>query len=221
MSETRFFIKGPMPDIPRQDYFIGLDCGQAQDFSALSILRRQGGRYEVVHLERLALDMPYPQQIEYLFRIMHRKPLDKANVTLAVDYTGVGRPVVDLAQDRGLRPIGIAITGGNNVSWNEDKTRASVPKRDLIAGLQIAAQNDRLKVAGSLKFGPVLAEELAGFKVKIDPRTAHDSYGSWREGAHDDLILATAIGLWVAEYRDQPKPVFRAISHGGRRTFFA
>lgn len=219
MSETRFFIKGNMPPIPRQDYFIGLDCGQAQDYSALSILRRQGSRYDVVHLERLPLDMPYPKQIEYLFQLMHRKPLDKANKVLAIDYTGVGRPVVDLAQDRGLHPIGIAITGGNNTNWNEDKSRASVPKRDLIAGLQIVAQNDRLKVANSLKFGPTLAEELQNFKVKIDPKTAHDSYGSWREGSHDDLILATAIGLWVAEYRDQPKPVFRAISHGGH-TFF-
>jgi len=224
MSETRFFIKGKMPDIPRQDYYIGLDCGQAADYSAVSILRRQGNRYEVVHLERLALDMPYPQQIEYLFQLMHRKPLDRANVVLAVDYTGVGRPVVDLAQDRGLNPLGIAITGGNTASWNEDKTRASVPKRDLIASLQIAAQGDKLKVASGLEHGPVLAQELQDFKVKIDSRTAHDSYGSWREGSHDDLILATAIALWVAINRDQPRPGLRGISIGGggrRHRFFA
>ncbi len=220
MSETRFFVRGKMPDIPRQDYYIGLDCGQAKDYSAVSILRRQGNRYEAVHLERLPLDMPYPAQIEYLFQLMNRKPLDKANVVLAIDYTGVGRPVVDLAQDRGLRPIGIAITGGNSVSWSEDKTKASVPKRDLISGLQIAAQNDALKVASGLEFGPVLAQELQDFKVKIDSKTAHDSYGSWREGSHDDLILATAIALWTAEHRDQPNPIFRAISVG-RRTFFA
>ena len=220
MSETRFFIRGNMPAVPRQDFFVGLDCGQAKDYSAVSILRRQGNRYEVVHLERLPLDQPYPAQIEYLFQLMHRKPLDKANVVLAIDYTGVGRPVVDLAQDRGLSPIGIAITGGNNASWSEDKTKASVPKRDLISGLQIAAQNDALKVASGLEFGPVLAQELQDFKVKIDSRTSHDSYGSWREGSHDDLILATAIALWTAEHRDQPKPIFRGISHG-RHRFFA
>ena len=82
--------------------------------------------------------------------------------------------ICDLAKDRGLNPIGIVITGGNTVSWNEDKSRTSVPKRDLISCLQIAAQNNRLKVAQGLKFGPVLAEELQSFKVKIDPRTAHD-----------------------------------------------
>jgi len=220
MSETRFFIKGNMPEVPRQDYYIGLDCGQAKDYSAVSILRRQGSRYEVVHLERLPLDQPYPAQIEYLFQLMHRKPLDKANVVLAIDYTGVGRPVVDLAKDRGLNPIGIAISGGNTVSWSEDKSKASVPKRDLISTMQIFAQSDRLKVASGLEHGPVLAQELQDFKVKIDSRTAHDSYGSWREGSHDDLILATAIGLWTAEHRYQSNPIFRAISVG-RRTFFA
>ncbi|MDM7913540.1 MAG: hypothetical protein QUS09_10625 [Methanotrichaceae archaeon] len=201
------------------DFFIGLDCGQAHDYSALSVLRRQGSRFEVVHLERLALDMPYPEQIEYVHQVLHRRPLDKANVVFVLDYTGVGRPVWDLAKARDLRPVGITITGGDRVSWLDGRNRARVPKRDLIAGLQIAAQNDRLKVAGGLKFGPILAEELQNFKVKIDPKTAHDSYGTWREGQHDDLILSVAIALWTAENWLQVKAVFRAMSSGGRSFF--
>lgn len=181
------------------NYYLGFDCGQAKDYSALSILRQEGECYHVVHLERLPLDMPYPQQIEKVYQFMNKKPLNRANKTLAIDYTGVGRPVVDQARDRGLNPIGIAISGGNAVNWSEDRTTASVPKRDLVSTMQIFAQNDRLKVASSLRFGQALAEELASFKVKIDIKTAHDSYGSWREGSHDDLILATAIALWTAE----------------------
>ena len=104
------------------------------------------------------------------------------------------------------------------------KPRHRFLERDLISGLQIAAQNDKLKVASGLEFGPVLAQELQDFKVKIDSRTAHDSYGSWREGSHDDLILATAIALWTAEHRDQPRPGLRGFSFGGggqRHRFFA
>jgi len=221
MSETRFFCKpkGSLPAISTGDFFLGLDCGQAKDYSALSILRKEGKRYHIVHLERLELDMPYPQQIEKVFQIMNKKPLDKANKTLAIDYTGVGRPVVDLAQDRGLNPIAIAISGGNAVTWDESRTKASVPKRDLVGTMQIFAQSDRLKVASGLRFGPVLAEELQNFKVKIDIRTAHDSYGSWREGSHDDLILATAIALWTAENRFASQAnigIARLISVGGR-----
>jgi hypothetical protein len=48
---------------------------------------------------------------------------------------------------------------------------------------------------------PVLVQELLAFRVKIDPLTAHDSYGTWREGAHDDLVLATAVAAWWAERR--------------------
>jgi hypothetical protein len=36
--------------------------------------------------------------------------------------------------------------------------------------------------------------------VKIDPKTAHDSYEHWRESDHDDLVLATALGCWYRQY---------------------
>lgn len=198
-TKGTFFYKGPEHPKPSKEYWLGLDCGQANDFSALAILSRFGNRYDVVHLERLPLDMPYPQQIEHVFLQMHRAPLSKARRTLAIDYTGVGRPVVDLAQDRGLNPIAIAISGGNAVSWNDEQTRATVPKRDLVSVLQVFAQNDRLKVAHGLSAATIFAQELQDFKVKIDIRTAHASYGAWREGAHDDLVLAVAIALWTAE----------------------
>lgn len=199
------FVKERHPQLHSGEYEIGFDCGQAKDFSAVSILRKEGYRYEVAHLERLPLNMSYPKQVEHIFVLMHRKPLDKATKTLCIDYTGVGRPVVDLCEDRGLNPIGLAITAGNSVNWNEERNRVSVPKRDLINILQICAQNDRLKVASGLNFGPVLVKELESFRVKIDPRTAHDSYGSWREGEHDDLVLSVAIALWCGEHKDENK----------------
>ena len=118
---------------PRGHYWIGLDVGQARDYSALAILQKAGKRYEIKYLERLPLDTAYPKQIEHVFQLMHRKPLDKANKVLAIDYTGVGRPVVDLAQDRGLNPVGIAISGGNSVNWSDERNRATVPKRDLVS----------------------------------------------------------------------------------------
>ncbi len=203
------------------EYIIGFDCGQARDFSALSIIHEVGIHYEAVHLERLPLDMPYPKQVEYIFNMMCRKPLAEAKTTLCIDYTGVGRPVVDLAEDRGLRPIGVAISSGNSANWNEDRTRVSVPKRDLVNILQIYAQNDRLKVAPNLKFGPTLIKELETFKIKIDPKTAHDSYGSWREGEHDDLVLATAIALWCGEHKNEnarlPGPFIRRLDGSAKR----
>jgi hypothetical protein len=70
-----------------------------------------------------------------------------------------------------------------------------VPKRELVSVAQVALQTGRLKIAASLAEAATLTNELMNFKVKISLETAHDSYGAWREGTHDDLVLALA--LWV------------------------
>ena len=48
---------------------------------------------------------------------------------------------------------------------------------------------------------PVLVREMQNFTVKINPQTAHDSYGAWRENEHDDLVYALAMAAWQAETR--------------------
>ena len=70
-----------------------------------------------------------------------------------------------------------------------------VPKRDLVTTLQVLLQSGRLKVASDLKLAKVLVDEMLNFKVKINVKTAHDSYEAWREGIHDDLVLAVALAL--------------------------
>ena len=50
-------------------------------------------------------------------------------------------------------------------------------------------------------FAATLVQELLNFRVTIDPRTAHDSYAAWREGMHDDLVLAVAMACWWGERR--------------------
>lgn len=82
-----------------------------------------------------------------------------------------------------------------------------MPKRDLVSTLQVLFQSGRLKVAGGLKLAPVLVEELLNFKVKINVKTAHDSYEAWREGIHDDLVLAVALACWYGERHKRLAPI--------------
>jgi hypothetical protein len=58
-----------------------------------------------------------------------------------------------------------------------------------------------------LPLAQTLVQELLTFRVTIDPKTAHDSYSAWREGLHDDLVLATALACWWGE-RWQPVKVW-------------
>ena len=181
-------------------FYVGLDLGQAQDYTALSVIERQGSEeptaYHVRHLERLRLGTPYPTVVDRVVTLMQHQPL-RGHAELVVDATGVGAPVVDLLEQAGLDPVAVSITGGNTVS---QKGRSyNVPKRDLVSVLQVLFQAGRLKVAEALPEAATLVRELLIFRVKINVDTAHDSYGAWREGAHDDLVLSVAMAVWYAE----------------------
>ena len=183
-------------------FYIGLDLGQAQDYTAIAVVEKKElpkpAEYHVRHLERPKLGTPYPAIVDRVKQLMAGDPLLN-RTALVVDKTGVGAPVVDLFKEAGLKPVAVTITGGNSVSRDEDGF--CVPKRDLVTALQVLFQSGRLKVAGDLKLAPVLVEELLNFKVKINVKTAHDSYEAWREGIHDDLVLAVALACWYAEKR--------------------
>jgi hypothetical protein len=184
-------------------FYIGLDLGQAQDYTALTVIERKHfnyslprEQYHVRHLERPKLGTPYPAIVEKVQDLVQsNKLLNQA--ALVVDATGVGAPVVDLFRKIGLVPIAITITGGNAVTRERGGYR--VPKRDLVTTLQVLFQSGRLKVAAELPEARLLVEELLNFRVKINVRTAHDSYEAWREGIHDDLVLAVALACWYAE----------------------
>ena len=117
----------------------------------------------------------------------------------------MGAPVIDLFQQEGLEPVGVLIHGGDKASHEGESWR--VPKRDLVGVLQVLLQTGRLKVAGKLKLGPVLSQEMQSFRALIDPMTAHDSYSAWREEDHDDLVLSVALAAWWGENGPKETPI--------------
>ena len=192
----------PVPTGPR--YLVGLDLGQAQDYTALVIAEQQDTpptvSYHIRHLERFTLGTPYPAIVSHVQSLLQRPPLQR-HTSLVVDATGCGRPVVDLLTQAQLDPVAVSIHGGDQVTHEGRHWR--VPKRDLVSALQVLLQTERLKVAEALQLSQVLVQELLNFRVTIDPHTAHDSYSAWREGQHDDLVLACALACWWGE-RYQP-----------------
>jgi hypothetical protein len=104
--------------------------------------------------------------------------------------------VLDLLRDRGLGPVPVWITAGERAEGVGDGWR--VPKRDLVAVVQVLLQTGRLKLAAGLPEVVTLAGELRAFSVKFTP-SGRDVYGVWREGEHDDLALALALACWWSE----------------------
>lgn len=145
-------------------------------------------------LKRYDLGTSYPAIVEDVARLVRAQ---RTPTQLIIDRTGCGAPVFDLFVAAGLDPIGVMITGGDQV--HQDGNVYRIPKRDLVGVVQSLLQTRRLKFAEALPLLPVLKQELQNFRVKIDPKTAHDSYSAWRENQHDDMVLGCALACWWAE----------------------
>ena len=230
MSETQQQMITSTPKVVKPlQYIIGVDLGQAHDRTALCVLekhQRPTGRmvtparrvvwgrehtskemqyestYQVRHLERLEVGMPYPEQVKRIQALHHAveriSPAARKDVALVVDQTGVGRAVVDMLRLAGLTDLqAVTIHGGDQTHSDQHEHR--VPKRELVSVLQVLLQGERLKVAAALQDAQTLTREMLAFKVTISNK-GHDSYGNdWRENAHDDLVLATALAVWWPE----------------------
>jgi hypothetical protein len=202
-------------------HVIGVDLGQSRDPTAIAIveteklvrnLKMSGGlgirqqvesvMHRVRHLERLPLNMPYPLQVAHVRRLVMSPFLkgdDGGPPDLAIDESGVGRPVADMFEEDGLKPQRVTITAGLEEGRGAGPRSWRVPKITLVSRLQAGLH------AGDLKFSPGLAEadalkrELSEFRMRHTP-TGSAVFGA-REGRHDDLVLAVAIGLWFAQRR--------------------
>jgi hypothetical protein len=158
--------------------------------------------FHVRHLGRWVLGTPYPQVIDDVKAMTLRSEL-AGGVSLVMDETGCGRPVLDLARERGLKPIGMTISAGYIVT--RDANGVNVPKRDIVSNMVTLFQTRRLRIARELEFAEVLTKELLSFKIKVTA-AGNDSFEAWRERDHDDLVLAVGIAAWFAAMRWRPSP---------------
>jgi hypothetical protein len=182
---------------------VGLDLGQASDFSAVAILERFHAErvWAVRNLARFPLGTPYTEIVEQIRLLMKAWPL-RDSAHLVVDGTGVGRPVLDLLKRAGLghRLFSVTIHGGDRVTPYSVGNGYGVPKRDLVSTLQLLLQQGRFKIAAGLLEEKAFFTELAGFGVRISER-GHDTYGAGRANEHDDLVNAVALACWHGQRR--------------------
>jgi len=181
-------------------FVVGVDLGQAADYTAITILEeREKDSYDVRYLERLR-NTPYPaivRRLDHLVKHLAERP------DMAVDATGVGRPVIDMIKDAHLpaNVYPITLTGGDAVV--QDGMERRVPKRDVASTIAVLLQTGRLRIARNLRESDTLARELLNFRVKIS-LSGHDSYEAWREQEHDDLVLAVGLAAWHFEKGQNP-----------------
>jgi len=189
-------------------FIVGLDLGQMQDYSALVIAQKDVkdglAHYAIPHLQRFPLHTSYPTIVDKVKEMLESPALWRRDATLIIDATGCGLPVLNMFERSHLPcPVrGVWIHGGDSVT--RENLNFRTPKRDLVSVVSVLLQSGRLRITDSLPDSRTLERELLNFKVTIDSQTGHDSYSSWRENIHDDLVLATALALWFGEHGRRP-----------------
>ena len=196
-------------------YYVGVDIGQKHDPSALAIVeyvevpgtRRDPETYALEVKKRLALRQvermrlgiefsDVAARVSQVVRYLNGAPPPATNagwfqkpidVTVVVDGTGVGRPVVEMIKKQRMKAtvVPVNITGGMGANkgdggfWN-------VSKQELMMNLAVLVDRGELRVAGNLRN----KEEWIAEMASVDSRTL--------EGDPDDMVLATALACWRA-----------------------
>jgi hypothetical protein len=194
----------------RPAYAIGLDLGQAAEHTALAVLEKRWyvdarackrfPAYSVRHLERFPLGTNYETIATNLRELTSAPPLCWAKLTL--DETNVGSAVVKVFHSANLKCRLSAITIAPGHAINSERG-LHIPKKELVGTMQVLLQSGRIKVASQLPYAEILKHEIANFRSKPAP-PGDDSFESWRERDHDDLVLAVALAAWTAEQMPYP-----------------
>ena len=186
--------------------YIGLDLGQRRDYTAVAavtvvesmlgrdpvkfapILERQ---FRVTHLTRLDIGTPYTD-LPVMLRSLIGAASIHGDITLAVDATGPGLPVVDMLRDAGLRAslLPAMITGGDGEGSSKSGVY-SIPRKTLLTKLRVAMERRDLKVSPRLNLCGELQAEIRTLQYESSAHARH----------HDDLVFAVSLALWAANIR--------------------
>lgn len=228
---------GERPIRKSRDFRLGVDLGQANDYTALVLLewvsvthiigvnrpelgerghndpetwtlaKETADEWHVRFVERLRAN--YVDVTTRIQKALSSEALKGSETSVIVDATGVGRPVIDMMRADGLDPVPVIITSGN--SETREGRFWHVPKRDLVGTITALLGKGQLQIAGEVPFREILVSELANFRVKLNEDTGHETYGAWREREHDDLVLATALACWGGLKQKKKSERFRGL----------
>ncbi len=188
-------------------YLLGCDLGQAQDFTALTVLEQSfidTGKTESYGLPsptirgRPLRPMPTRPVYQRLYAARHLERLPK-NTSYPKQVERVAELYESLTAMNGVRPhlivdatgVGaavvdllrlarlnpIAVTITAGDATSSDGDSFRVPKKDLVATIAVLLQSERLKVAKALPDAQTLIDELLAFKAHINQR-GHASFGN-------------------------------------------
>jgi hypothetical protein len=167
--------------------------------------------YVCRHIGRLAIGTPYPEVAAELVRITNAIRArvirteqhvgvgsgqagvfvreEHPEVTLYIDATGVGQPLVDLLEAAGVSPTACYFSFGERRT-EIGNSEIKLGKAWMVGRLQVLAQSGRLHLPQTSE-AEAARKELLSYEIRVSDE-GRDSFGAFG-GRHDDLV--TALGL--------------------------
>ena len=191
-----------------QEYYVGVDLGQKKSYTAIAVVERRADRVEIRNPVTCAMEMENVSPPRLLVRHLERVPLGTSYVDVvdrvremvwSNELRGRTKLVVDLLRrdqdfrQRSCELNSVTITGGTAFRKGPKRGEWTVPKAELINGLVLMFEEDRLEISRGLSEAKRLVEELV-------------QYGK-DEGFQDDLVLALSLATWRLrlDYDDPPE----------------
>ena len=190
----------------KKEYFIGLDLAQQIDFSAFAVLTavthygdipdpvyRNLPKTELLRLRDAAqcpAHLAYAKIPSVVYQIRCALGWDLP-ITLAVDASGPGRPVVDMIKASSpqveIQPY-VIVPGGAGL--NNRKDGYTIGRQTLLSSLRVALETRLLQLPGNLHCRQQLIDQLMGTSIDGPSHT------------HDDLVFALALAVVSASTRN-------------------
>lgn len=206
-------------------FYLGLDLGQAADYSALAVVEEPiycpplgGWASSSALTPDLAEIYPRawrtwaqqaPSKPPLWLRTLHRYPLRTPYPDIVAD---VVRRLGTAERDDAVLVIdgtgvGAAVVDMFRfsalpcpfypviITGGVQQDGNHVPKRDLIGAVQVAIQTRRLESSLNTKEVETFFGEMQTYAMKLTD-SGHDTYNARGDSQHDDLVLAVALAVW-------------------------
>jgi phage FluMu gp28-like protein len=170
---------------PTGDYYAGVDFGKLQDYSVITVLKREGEILKLVYLYQFPLETPYSQVIGHLVRANQKIKFRK----VLVDQTGVGEPVLEEIRNQGL----------SNVEGLKFTVQA---KEELLSNLKIFMEQNRLAIPYHRQLCQQINEQQYAYSKSGHLQFSHPT------NSHDDMLWALALSVYAAREPPRKEPVF-------------
>ena len=170
---------------PTGDYYAGVDFGKLQDYSVITVLKREGDILKLVYLYQFPLETPYTQVIGHLVRAHQKFKFRK----VFVDQTGVGEPVLEEIRNQGL----------SNVEGLKFTVQT---KEDLLSNLKIAMEQNRLAIPYHRQLCTQINEQQYAYSKSGHLQFSHPT------NSHDDMLWSLALSCLAAREPPSREPAF-------------